>query len=424
MLVADKNPMQKWVLILLFNLLVVALAGLFLRLLMVFAVPHTNYKYFLHAHSHFAFFGWGFMALFMAFYESFIPAGAQAGRSYKLLFFLSLVAAYGMLISFPFHGYAAVSISFSSLSILISYWFAWRFFKDTAGPATYRTSIRFARASVFFLLISTLGPTAMGPIMANGGEGKPLYYNAIYFYLHFQYNGWFIFGVIALFFRWMEQRSIAYNIKNARRIYRLMVWSVLPAFFLSVLWTGPGAVIYCIAGTAAFIQLAALLPFWLMLKQCSRQLKREAHPAAGIMGTIAAVFFALKLLLQFISSFPLIVRWTLQVRPLVIGYLHLVLLGIFTLFLLAWLIQKNYLPLNKYFYPGVFSFLAGIFLTELLLFVESTLMIFNHYLPAFNQWMFAATLFLPAGIVFLFWGKLTGENYPVNFSLLRLLNKE
>lgn len=324
------NRTQKWVHIALLNLSVAALAGLFLRILLVFPVPNSNFQYFLHAHSHFAFSGWGFMAIFIAFYHTFIPTQAKAHKHYTPLFILGLIAAYGMLFSFPFQGYALVSISFSTLFILVSYWFGWRFFKDTGSSEKYGISILFARAAIFFLVISSIGPFAMGPIMAKGGSGTPLYHNAIYFYLHFQYNGWFIFGLLALFFRWMEQQNINYEKKFARWFYRLMLWSSLPTFLLSTLWANPDPVIYYIAGIGAALQLAAIAPLWFSLRKCFSALIAALHPANKLIGMAVSVIFLLKLLLQFFSSFPQVVEWTVNARPLVIGYLHLVLLGIFT----------------------------------------------------------------------------------------------
>lgn len=407
MFTANHNQSRTWVHIALLNLFVVALAGLFLRMLLIFPVPHSNFQNFLHAHSHFAFSGWGFMALYIAFYDAFIPVQAKGYKSYKQILILGLVAAYGMLFSFPFHGYAFVSISFSTLFIFVSYWFGWRFYRDAKSKEAHPVSLRFASAAIFFLIISSIGPFAMGPIMAAGGSGSPLYYNAIYFYLHFQYNGWFIFGIVALFFKWMEQRNIRYESRQALWFYRLMLGSLVLTFMLSILWNKPNDIFYYIAGAGGILQVAAILPLWRSIYQDKKSLIKEIHPINRTIGAFIAFLFFIKLILQFFSAFPLVVRWTVTTKPLVIGYLHLVLLGIFTLFLFAFFIQKGLLVINRITNYGLILFLAGILLTEILLFTQSLMNISGSFIPQFNQWIFTLTILLPAGAGTLFFGNLS-----------------
>src|SRR6185436_3156448 len=100
--------------------------------------PIIDHKNLLHAHSHFAFSGWISLALFTALAVIITRhANIQANR-YSRLFYLSLIAAYGMLVTFPFMGYKAPSIGFSTLSIIISYVFAvvaWRDLNKTSLPS-------------------------------------------------------------------------------------------------------------------------------------------------------------------------------------------------------------------------------------------------------------------------------------------------
>ena len=50
------------------------------------------------------------------------------------------------------------------------------------------------------MVISTMGPWAIAVISAKGLAGSEYFNAAIYFFLHFQYNGWFAFAIIGLFF--------------------------------------------------------------------------------------------------------------------------------------------------------------------------------------------------------------------------------
>ncbi|MDR2272533.1 MAG: hypothetical protein LBF27_16620, partial [Sphingobacterium sp.] len=54
---------RKWIVITLFNLLIVGVFGLIMRLKFLFPIPWIDQKNLMHAHSHFAFSAWVSQAL-------------------------------------------------------------------------------------------------------------------------------------------------------------------------------------------------------------------------------------------------------------------------------------------------------------------------------------------------------------------------
>ena len=166
-----------------------------------------------------------------------------------------LVSAYGMLLSFPFQGYGAVSIVFSTLSI-VSGFYAGILIRSADRPSFFQPSWSFLLAAFFYFAISAIGPFATGPLIATGKAGTPLYYNAIYFYLHFQYNGFFTFIVFAVLYKMIEKRK---SFNHGRTVFRLMNGACIPAYALSILWTQPAIVVNIIGGAASILQLAAFL---------------------------------------------------------------------------------------------------------------------------------------------------------------------
>jgi hypothetical protein len=395
-----------WFIITLSNLLVVSLLGLTLRACHCFDIHKIKYGNLLHAHSHFAFSAWGFMALFIALCSAFLPEKFHSEKIYSRIFYASFIISWGMLVSFFIQGYGIVSIAFSVLYIVVSYWFALHFYSELK-KMEQTVSIKFAKASLFFLVISTIGPLAMGPIMTKGINDTVLEMNLVYYYLHFQYNGWFIFGLLAVFFKWLENNRIFYSQSEAKLFFRLMFWGCIPCYLLSVLWSKPVGIIYIIAGSAALIHLLALIPLCHILK-------REKCAASDILnnnvrklGAVVFAAFSLKMILQFLSAFPLMVGWTVKFRILVIGYLHLVLLGIVTLSLLSFFIQEKISALNKATLSGLRIFFSGFLITEVLLFSESLLNIDAAYIPYFNLWMFYSTILLPLGAMLILVGNLS-----------------
>src|SRR5215472_3087683 len=122
---------RKWLQISLFNLMLVASIGVILRYKIAFSLPFIDQKYLLNGHSHFAFAGWitqALMTLLVACLSE--QSGGNLFPKYRWLLIANLITAYGMLLTFPFVGYAFPSIVFSTLSIFVSYAFSFIYWRD------------------------------------------------------------------------------------------------------------------------------------------------------------------------------------------------------------------------------------------------------------------------------------------------------
>src|SRR5690242_20438517 len=114
--------LRRWVIYAAINLFIVSVLGVALRYKATFAFPVLDYKYLLNAHSHFAFSGWITTALFAALLYILTASGVRLSPVYRYQFWLNQLSSFGMLVSFTCQGYGTVSIIFSSLSVLFSYW--------------------------------------------------------------------------------------------------------------------------------------------------------------------------------------------------------------------------------------------------------------------------------------------------------------
>src|SRR5690606_41941784 len=75
-----------------------------------------------------------------------------------------------------------------------------------------------------------------GAIAANGLRDEPVFDMAVYFYLHFQYNGWLTLILFGLFLFILERKNIAYREKWFTYSFWIYTISLFPGYFLSVLW--------------------------------------------------------------------------------------------------------------------------------------------------------------------------------------------
>jgi len=251
-------------------------------------------------------------------------------------------------------------------------------------------SVKFLRAACFYLVLSSIGPFATGPLIAMGKAGTPLYFNSIYFYLHFQYNGWFSFVILAVLASLLERRN---NAVNTNKVFLLMNIACAPSFFLSILWTQPSLVYNIIGGVSAVLQLAAA--FYLL--NDLRKIRTE-FSFAGKLLTIAMLAWILKLILQTFSAFPSIAHLAFENRNYIIAYLHLVLLGFISLAGLSLILhqtERGPAPQMKF---AILGFMFSLVTTELLLIIEPTARLYGFYMRLFPQLMFFFSCFFPLAI--------------------------
>ncbi len=367
----------------LYFLLFAALAGTILRYHQLRPFTLINYKYLLHAHSHVAMLGWLFLAYAVVIVRRFF---SEHIRVYNRLLGWVLVAVVGMAVSFPWQGYGAVSITFSTLFLLVSYRFAWQVYRHLRRNNDNSLSAGWLRWALAMLVLSSAGPWALGPIIALGGSHGVAYNLAIFFYLHFLYNGFFVPATFALVQRQVEKVGEDYDQYKARLFYRLTVWAIVPAYALSTLWAQPPWWVYVLAGLAALAQAAGLY--------YGRQLLRlyaQSSTSRLIMLMTGLVWLAylLKVVLQIPAAWPAVADFVYQTRVFTaIGYIHLVMLGVLTLFALVALAEESRLQPDGFFKTGFGLFLTGFVVTELLFFVQGMLAgLYNWFMPAYRLWV-------------------------------------
>lgn len=375
-----------------FFLFVAAGLGFFLRHLNIKPLVGIHYGYWLHAHSHVAFLGWVFNAFFAAALMHFVPLAAAA--RYRILWWTMQVAVLGMLVTFPLQGYAAASIAFSTLHLVASAIFAGLLWRRNRAHASARAHLK---GGLFFMLLSGVGPLALGPVVAFGFRETPAYNLAIYFYLHFQYNGWFLFFLQALVLQLAIERGLKPDTGGARAAAWSLFAGCMLTYAQSAFWLSPPEIVYAFGFAGAVLQLIGLY-------QLGRSLGawREAFPETERrLWLLAAACFTLKLLLQFAGTHHA-VQSLLMGRSHIIAFLHLVYLGVVTPALFAWARKVGFLSPGWAYRLGLALFLAGAAATELLLVLPTVLDLIGQPLElSYPVWLLASASLLMVGSAFL-----------------------
>lgn len=403
-----------WLKISLLNLCIVAALGVLMRYKIGFEFPYLDQKHLQHSHSHFAFAGWlshTLMALMVYFLKTKITD--FKGNKYKSIIIANLICSYGMLVSFIIEGYGLVSIILSTASILVSYTFAYRFMKDLKLLDADCIAKSWLKAALFFNVISSLGTFYLAYMMASKNVVLDLYHSSIYFYLHFQYNGWFFFACMGLAFGFLNLRKSEHSFYGTS--YKLFAVACIPAYFLSTLWLDLPIWLYAITVIAAVIQVFAWFKLLMILVKTKRDFLKNFSPSLRYILLFASFALSIKLLLQLGSTVPLLSELAFGFRPIVIAYLHLVLLAIISLFILFYIYANHLIDINKNIKYGIFLFSIGVLLNEIVLAVQGLAAFSYIPIPHVNEILFgiAILLFIGIGCVTYFSIKKTKNNPPL-----------
>ena len=389
---------QFWIKIALFNLLIIALLGVIMRYKIGFDFPYLTQKNILHAHSHFAFVGWishSIYILLIFFLANRIPHFKFG--SYIYLVLLNLFCAYGMLLSFFFSGYSFISIALSTLSILNNFLFTVYFYRDF-NKIPHEPGIPWFKAALAFNLFSSLGTFYLAYIMSTRHFNEHLYLASVYFYLHFQYNGFFIFSCMG--FAVHTVLKFLPTFKYRKYIFNLFFASCIPAYFLSTLWANLPIWLYLMVVAAAIIQLLAWLLFLRQIYVAIPE-KNNLNAFSKFMFFYLAIAFSIKLLLQLGSTIPEVSKLAFGFRPVVIAYLHLVLLAIISVFLLTEFYTLKLIQTHKKVIAAISAFLGTVFLNELVLGVQGVASFSNLPIAHINEMLFVVAVMILSALIFL-----------------------
>jgi hypothetical protein len=386
----------KWLKISLINLSIVAFLGVMLRYKIAFSFPYIDQKNLLHGHSHFAFSGWVSQAIMTLLLYYLFKRGQESFlKRYSWILFSNLIASYGMLISFAIQGYGFYSILFSVITIFVSYIFTVFFWNDLNKLKLNQNSHLWFKASLLFNVISSLGPFSLAYMMANHLIDQKTYLVSVYYFLHFQYNGWFLFACMGLFISKMDE--IIDEERKMKYIFWIFALSCVPSFFLSALWLPIHQGIYLLVVISAIMQLLAWIWFIkLLFNNISILKEKMSNPAKWLM-SLAAIAMSIKLILQIGSTYPPLSQLTFGFRPIVIGYLHLIFLGIISLFLLGYIISEKLLARNRTVIIGILIFVSGVFINETLLMIQGVSAIYTESVSHINIFLFIAAIIMLIG---------------------------
>ena len=397
-----------WFFIAFSSLVIAGILGSLLRLAFVIDLPlWVNYKNVLHAHSHVAMMGWIFGGLYIFIIHYF----ELTRKVYITIFWLVQLSVAGMLASFPVQGYGLVSIIFTTLHLFLSYIFVYNIFKDLSTDehnVLSRYATLFLKTAGLFLVVSTMGTWALGIIMNTSFKGSALYYASIQFFLHFQFNGWFIFAMLSIFLKLCSKHMILDDIKGLGKAYWYLLASCILTYALSVTWSTPEDLIFWINSIGVILQAVALYYIIRSVHQIWPKIKKHISTWTKTLFTIAFYGLVVKITIQTLVAIPYLATISYTIKNFVIGFIHLLMLGTLTSFLIG---NFEQCVAKKKYSFGIWLFLTGFAFTETILFLQG-LMLWKGmgFLPYYYTIILLASMLMPLGFILYMWQKRTELN--------------
>jgi hypothetical protein len=153
---------------------------------------------------------------------------------------------------------------------------------------------------------------------------------------------------------------------------------------------------YIIVVIASILQLVALIKLIQFIKY-NRAI--NSTRIGRFILSLSAFALCIKLLLQLGSTVPSLSQLAFGFRPIVIAYLHLVLLGVITLFLIGYIFSNKNMALQKPLLIGILVFAGGIFFNELILMLQGIASFSYNSIPYTNELLLCAALIMFTGIL-------------------------
>jgi hypothetical protein len=400
---------RQWIKVALINFCVVALAGITMRYKINFPLPFVNQKYLLHGHSHFAFTGWVALALMTLMINYLQRHDVNTDyKKYHWILLANCITAYGMFFSFIAEGYALFSITFSTLSIFISYFFIFCFWRDLNKVDDRSYVQNWFKAALILWGLSSLGAFTLAYLMANHIMIQDYYFGAIYFFLHFQYNGWFLFACFGLLFSYLYEKGFLSVAAINKKLFIVMTITVGPTYVLSILWLRLPKVLHIVADISGILQLLVLYYFIKLFPIVMRSfplvradILRKLSKTTNLLWIMASLAFIIKIILQMLSIIPFLSHYAFGFRPIVIGYLHLSFLGIISFFILGYINQVLAVFQRRISRAGVLIFVAGVLIQEITLMNQGLEAIEVEPLRYANIILFSTAIVMGIGLIWI-----------------------
>ncbi len=204
-----------------------------------------------------------------------------------------------------------------------------------------------------------------------------------------------------MLFSYLYKKDILPAVAIDKKLFIVMAVTVVPTYFLSILWLKLPKGLIWIADISGILQLIVLFYFIKLLLAVMQNFTNEITKSARYLWIMTSIAFILKIILQMLSVIPFFSHYAFGFRPIVIGYLHLSFLGIISFFILGYINQILSDMQRRISKVGVFIFATGVLIQEIILMCQGLEAIEVEPLPYANMILFYAAIIMGTGLIWI-----------------------
>jgi hypothetical protein len=384
--------LKNWFKLSLIGLFLVASLGLIMRYKIAYSLPWINQKNLQMAHSNLAFLGWISHSLWIFIVQAICKeVTTKQLQSFNILLRTNLIGIMLLSTSLLVLGNKTATYLLFSLQLIINLlliFFTYQVVSKSSKKAGHQT-IQFSLA---FQLLAILGNAALIVLLASKTIYQQSYLIATYWHLHFSYNGWFLFACLGL---WQRFAVIGLNQTPIPQYWiNLMAISCIPAYGLSILWLKLPIYIYIPIVLSALVQIYAWIKILYFTHTKHSHALKQKNLISYYLFALVLMAMSVKCILQLGSVIPAVSKLAFGFRPIVIAYLHLILLGVISLFIVSYAYINQWIPNHKFTQLSIAILCFGILANELILAIQGIASFSYTIIPFSNEGLLFAAIIL------------------------------
>lgn len=387
---------KSWLHISVFNFFLLAVLGVIMRFNIISTTVLLIQGNVKESHSHFAFYGWVTSAIYLLVGNYLSVVLKKEVRPFQWILTLNLIGSFGMLVTFLYGGYYWLSIAFSAVCLFTGflYFFVLLQYRRIVNSWAFRWIL----AGAFFAVVSALGIFSIAFFSSRKDEFLVFYRASNYFYLHFQYNGFFLFSCIGLLLNYVKQKGVFIDKRYLKYGYYSLLISCFFGVGLSFLWAVESSLFATFCQVIGGVQL---IGFFVLVKSLFQAVSKTVANHSTVLKTLFALFsfaYLIKFVLQFLSAFQVFGQAAFLNHDVIIVYLHLVLLLGISLNLVYLIAKEFNLDSDKKLAFAMFCVAISVLLYVLLLGVKALCSVmgfspaYSHLLLFFSSVLIALSL--------------------------------
>jgi hypothetical protein len=171
--------------------------------------------------------------------------------------------------------------------------------------------------------------------------------------------------------------------------------------FLSLLWHYYNFYLRAFAFIGCGLILLTVFLFFRIPHKKEKAFSHQ-HKLPALLLNLSIASFVIKMILQTGTIVPWLGNAVFGYRPIIIGFLHLVFLGLVTFYILSYFLEKNILSLqlgiSKF---AVVYFTVAVIFNETILLIDGVGRLFKTTNPIYDRLLWIASIGLFSGAIFL-----------------------